>query len=356
MLRLTTFIALLCGLMVALALVRDAVLSVDAFVEIGEEPAAVFHALPPTSQARVKFNHIERAPRYDVMLFGNSRAEAVRSRDIELGGRSFFNLSIGGRYFRDQAAFFGELSVLGKLPKVALIAVERIDLYNDDEPIWPPYPRRWLVFGRDWLGCATARACDAEDLAIMMFRELRNSFRAFRALLNFELVAAAWRLRAAVADPAWQDDVDKNAVRSTLPESTPPGSSETSDVELLVSSLSDLDGADFGHGRHFLRGIFVADLDRIARLAVAASDVRVILFEMPVAPQYHRLLDIRPYRDAPGLRRLFLEKCNRLRLECHPSERVSPGRHGLDWSDNTHPQGHVLGPYVSRFLNAPGKP
>ncbi|MBM3555873.1 MAG: hypothetical protein FJX47_10000 [Alphaproteobacteria bacterium] len=337
MLRLTTFIALLCGLMVALALARDAVLSIDAFAEIGEEPAAAFHALPPTLQTRVKFHHIERAPRYDVMLLGNSRAAAVQSRDIELGGRSFFNLSIGGRYFRDQTAFFGELSALGKMPKVALIAVDRFDLYNDDEPIWPPYPRRWLVFGRDWLGCAAARACDAEDLATMMFRELRNSFREFRALLNFELLAAAWRLHVAAKSPAGRTKFD---IEAGLPKDDP----------------IDANNPHFGLGRHIVKGLFVADLEDIAKLSAAVGDVRVILFEMPILPAYHRILAETPYRDAPELRRLFLATCGRLRLECHPTEYVPPDQARRGWADTTHPFGDVLGPYVSRFLNAPGKP
>jgi hypothetical protein len=276
--------------------------------------------LPPDEITALKVRVARERPRFDVGLFGNSRVLMVGADELNAGREQTFNFAIGGHSVRQSIRLLGELALIGKAPRLALISMDHPELgLPGGSGVYPPPPRRWYLRAiditnvrREW-GWKAAGVALANSIAI--------EYSTFA--LTFNRVYVQNKISA-----LWEPSSIRGAYR---PDGSRVESQPTRHTELELPRPR----ADFYPELE-------SDFSRIA--AMRRDGVRVIVYESPLEPTILDQVESRLSANARDVRRRFLTVCERFGLECYTSPRLIGGH----WSDATHAPAQLLADWLRK--------
>ncbi len=334
-----SFLACLVLLAISAVVLRGVPFSADVFRAGDDGGLRRLAGLPIHDLAALKRRHAAASPRYDVGLFGNSRAVQVAAADIGIDERRFFNFAVPGTTLRQSVELLELLVADGSAPRIAVISVDNAVLHFQSRLAYPGLVRRlpaaiagiWRIWRSDdggWLLAARALVDDvrtgwAQIRHVYSFGQIYNrlSFM-FPGLLaprnRFDLTFRRDGSRPMAPPPA-----------PTAPTTLPPE-------------------------RPFVlaEAYLAQDLPRLAR--IQASGVTVLLYESPLYPGDAVQTAAAEAPHARRLRALFRAQCQALALACLPAARL--GRAGAEpyWPDCCHAPAALLGPYLAGLIAGAG--
>jgi hypothetical protein len=252
----------------------------------------------------LKAGHAEGSERFEVGLFGNSRAVEVSTEDIGLSSGRFFNFAVGGTPFRQSVALIEHLDRRGRAPEVAVISVDNHALGYDGLIYWPMLMPGRFAFDRAAL----------HDLASTALEQVKGYPVAIGARLRYLSTSLT---SDNAAEPPYRLDGSRRAR---------PGRPGAED---------GFKGADVQP--YYLRMID-ADMARLA--SIARNGTRVIIYESPLHPSIAR----QHSGDGSRLRNHFNAACRRERIECHDAPELGGAQ---AWYDCCHAPPSALGSFIS---------
>lgn len=309
----------------------------DPFANQSKHRLASLDGLPLPVFAELKFRHVERQPRYDIGLFGNSRSLNVGIRHLSLGDCRFFNFSVGSESFRFTVANLERLHEIGKVPRLALISIDHFELQRYNNPISFFAATRWKKAINDIMAGLTRDDIGFKDLLRMVWRHVWIEIRRFKMTFNPESFSSGivnlffdgspfrWLAPSATG---YHSDGSRNYLipvnKKVFQTLMKPGSRQISD------------------------GYFKFDIERLARLQ--KRGIRVVIYESPLEPKSAAAFHKRPSPQAFSARRTFISACAELGLKCYSAPRQLSDEEGL-WKDYSHPPAKNLGAYLNTLLD-----
>jgi hypothetical protein len=330
--RMGVFWGVNAGLVAVLFALQLWPLGIDIFQPDRAQALLLAGRVAAPDEAGLKIAHARAVPRYDVGLFGNSRALGVAGGEIGLNGRSFFNFGVSGSSLRQSVVLLEKLAAIGKAPRIAVVSLDHLELQYYSNPAYPPPPARWAGVLDDVELALTAPRLTAADRARLVWRHALNEWTELAALFNTERL----RDRLSLWAP-WLDD-GRRAVRYRVDGSreTPPGATA--------------DPAPPERGRPaIIEAQLESDLARLAALRKAGT--RVILYESPLEPHSAALFDREPSAHVAAQRAEIAATCRALALECHSPPLLDAA--GTPWIDASHAPPRLLGRYIAGLIAGP---
>ena len=303
--------------------------------------------LPAASIINAKLSHgagLNKA--YEIAMFGNSRSIMVGAQHINaIQGRTFFNFSVGGTAFQQSVRSLEYLVSHGKAPRVAIISYDNAELQFVGVPYWPvaifEVPRfiedAAILLGEDY-GTLHQRVKDLVKLAGYFFGQAWHHFELmwnFKSLLHrIDHFIAIWLGVDLGPFPNLRD-----GSRIQKP------SNEQVNFEAFRPQTS----MPRAENRFLLIG-----LRRLARLA-KTHEIRIIIYESPLAPPLALKYSSKPTEPAVETRRWIKRGCKNTILECYtaPIFKIENSKH---WPDCCHAPADKLGAFISRIINPPSRP
>lgn len=279
--------------------------------------------LPETDLASLKYRHAAQSARFQVGLFGNSRAVQVSAKNLGLDETSFFNFALPGTSFRQSVVFLEALVDKGKGPKTALISFDNAALQFYGNATWPTLPARWRQVWRD-ITYGLSQDVDNKQLAKNIVRHLWTDWQFVKALFSMTRLINKTGFWQAGTDAPPQYRVDGSRDEG-------PVDSRVEIEKLTPQSLSVL--TDF----------LAFELKRLADLR--AYGTTVIVYESPVAPG--------SYEDTAPIsvtRASMMEACRKLMLTCIPAAELVEGPSPPFWQDSSHAPSALLGAWLSEIV------
>ena len=291
-----------------------------------------------------KYYHaLDRGKPYDVGLFGNSRSAMVSRDDFRPGpNATFYNFSIGGMALIQSVTLLEELVRNGVAPKTAILSLDHpelqfIEFLYFPEPILRPlsYARDIATILREGEGTFAQRWSDA----VKVFKWARKrSWARFREIWNVDtLRRRIGYIQKAVARPLKNESVLVNRIDGSYQQRLPA-------EQPSFASFSPGDPAFRAHNRY----VFIS----LKRLAVLERDnnIRIIVYESPLAPEIMRRRLGTTSPQAEESRRWFLAGCRDSTVECVLAPMLTQVPN-INWPDCCHAPARVLGRYLEQFLN-----
>ena len=256
----------------------------------------------------LKADHAAARERFDVGLFGNSRAVEVSAEDIGPSSGRFFNFAVGGTPFRQSVALIEYLNRRNRAPALAVISVDNHALGFDGLIYWP-----MLMPGRFAWDRAAWR-----DLTSTALEQMKGYPAGIAARLRY---LAAGLTSNNSAEPTYQLDGSRRA-RPGRPAAV--GEFKSAEVQPYYLSMID------------------ADMARLA--SIARNGIRIIIYESPLHPS------IAPLHVGEGnpLRDHFNAACRREGIECHDAPELGSAE---AWYDCCHAPPAALGRFIAVLLH-----
>ena len=277
-----------------------------------------------------KLRHAAQTPRYDIGVFGNSRALDINAADLGSGSRCrFFNFALAGESLRGSAALLEQLAADGKAPRLAVVSVDNFELQTYANPMFlPAWPR--------WRQALADLAADAEmawrERATMAWRVLYTENELAKRPFNIELLRTNLEILLGMvpATPTTSEAgrgyrADGSRTQPAPPRAPPP--------ELPLPQ-----------SRQVLGGYLAYDLARLARLRTRGTEI--VVYESPIDPRSAARAPSALARDS---RARFAEACRAVGLDCHVAPARLPDDDGL-WRDNNHAPATPLNRYVRGLI------
>jgi hypothetical protein len=329
MIRLGVFFTVLAISSLLLVAVRDLPRDVDAFTADQQQRRKVLSLLPAGDAIEVKLAHAQKAERYQVGLFGNSRALMVDSASL---GRpeSFFNFAITGVTFATILAMLERLEAMGKLPAVALISF--------DHPLiaHPPYPapdtsllRRWRRYLLDFAWAVRSDDVDWRTIQANLAEQAGAEWSRLRGIFSFEQLRLVMAYRFPTRIPVIE--VAPYRQDGSRPEQLPEGGSRT-DMALRASP--------------YLMALEL-HMQHLAQIA-ERNRMRVVLYRSPVHPAV--LASAPANAAAQALEMQFRTACQRLVLDCRGVPDMGNPAEPPYWPDGNHAPAARLGAYLGGVI------
>ncbi len=334
-----SFLACLCLLAIGAVVFRGVPFAEDVFETGDAEGLRRLAGLPIHDLAALKRRHAASVPRYDIGLFGNSRAVQVGVADIGIDDARFFNFAVPGTTLRQSVELLELLVEDGSAPRVAVISVDNAVLHFQSRLAYPGLIRR--------LPDAAAGAWQiwrsADDGWIMAVRalvdDIKTGWAQIRHVYSFGQIYS--RLSFMFPDVFAAPTVFELAFRrdGSRPIAMP---SARTDPMTLPSAKP------FVLAQAYMK----QDLARLAR--IQAQGVIVLLYESPLYPGDAVQTAATEAADARPLRALFYERCRTLALTCLPAARLGRTAVPPYWPDCCHAPAVLLGPYIADLLAGAG--
>jgi len=302
--------------------------------------------LPAASIVNAKLNHgagLNKA--YDIAIFGNSRAVMVGAQHIKaIQGRTFFNFAVGGTAFQQSVRSLEYLASHGKAPRVAIISYDNAELQFVGIPYWPApifeLPRFFedsVILLREDYGTLHQRIKDLVKLADHFSGQAWNHFELmwnFKNLLQrVDHFIALWL------------DVDLGPFPNLRDGSR---TQKIPNEQVNFEAFRPQTSMPRAENRFLLIG-----LRRLARLA-ETHEIRIIIYESPLAPPLALKYGSKPTEPAIETRRWLKRGCRNTILECYsaPIFKIENSNH---WPDCCHAPADKLGAFISAIINAPSR-
>jgi len=333
MIRPLPFLALVVLLMFGAAALSGYLPRDDVFGGAGPSVAVDLASMPVSSAARLKLRHADLNPPFDVGLFGDSRSLPVSQADIGPAVR-FFNFSLSGQSVRASVALLEALARRGKAPRIAVISLDHFELQYYGNPLWPAALERWPLAWTDLADGLQRSDVSWRDWLRMGWRHLNIESDRFRINLDARFVRMGFETWMGGSDPA-----------SFRYPYRPDGSMPNAVAAPAARPLRPIEPTT----PQILPGYFRRDLQRLAR--VREQGVRIVLYETPLHGESAARFLKSPTAHAALHRRIFLDECRALGLDCHAAPEVfAPDE---DWPDATHPPAAALGAYIRAVIASP---
>jgi hypothetical protein len=316
------FAAFLLGI-VALAFAQSPP-SGDPFVNGMPELRGRLDGLPTIDLTELKFQHALESPRYQLGLFGNSRAIQVGRDELRLSDETFFNFSIPGTSFRQSIVFLEALAAAGKAPRVALISFDNAALQYYANAEWPTLPLHWRqMWGDVWHGLSDQNISVRELLRVSL-RHVWTDWNFVTRLFSMERLKARLNFSLAKNDGqvAYRSDGSR---RET--------SQETRNV---ISELPTQPPA-------ILPGYLSHDLKRLA--ALRHEGLKIIVYESPMAPGSYEADSV-----IERTRAVIAKQCRLVALSCLTAPDFGERKEPPYWQNQDHAPAALLGPWLSKRL------
>ena len=299
-------------------------------------------ALAVEEVAALKLDHIHRHPRYDLMVFGNSRMMPLSAQSLGLTQDRYFNATLSGHSIRSHILLLEELERLRKTPKVALIGLDNAEAQYYGNPYWPALVVRWRQLARDLWAGLTRADIGWRDVLKMARRHFFNEGVVIRNRLSWDRVRRG-------AGIQWNQAIGRTQIYPRIQGAgwLPDGSRETPavDTETKIVPIPRPNA-------NIVPGYLAYDFERLAKVS-ARTGMRVVvmeLFEHPAAVAISRNL---PSPEAAQTRSWVAADCARLGFDCLLDGGLTSDG-GVVWRDIDHPPQAVLAPYVQDLLRRLG--
>ena len=290
-----------------------------------------------------KWRHIVEQPRYDIGLFGNSRSLEVSQGDLGLAGNCrFFNYSLPGESIRTSVALLERLASVRRAPHVAVISVDNFELQFYSNPVLIELPARWRFAANDIAAGLSRPGISWFEFGRMTWRILRTEFNLAARQFNAELFREWLVLVLEGQSPSFERT-------SILGRGYRSDGSHTRATVAAGHALMPVNPAT---SRQILPGYLIYDLERLLRLRMAHPDLDIVLYESATAAIGDSTA-ARTSSIAAESRRIYLDTCQSLKLECHAAPDQLLGDKS-DWADSSHAPPTALGHHIMSFLG--GKP
>lgn len=344
MIRPLPFFAI-AGMLLCLCLaLANAAPRADLFAALAPGRGLALDELAVGDVAALKMRHVRERPAYDVMLLGNSRPLPLGAEDLGLGPGHVFNLSLTGESFRSSVMALERVAEAGRLPRLAVIAIDHLELNYYNNPQWPPLVERWRQAARDVAAGLARPGIPLADAARMALRHAITETAVVRDSLNFDrLVRGAGTVLSDLSGGATGLDIAADGRAAYLADGSRKAPSPPRD---------HVDEPLPPPNRNLLPGYLDYDLARLK--TVAALGLRVVIFETPLFPDTHRRAMAAPSAVAAQSRAALIDLCRRYGFECHvaPAAVDDLARNG--WRDVGHPPAAALGAYLKSVLGTGG--
>lgn len=287
--------------------------------------AAVNDRLPVVDVLLVKYGHALRSPRFSHGLFGNSRAVGVSHRDLGLPEAGFFNFAVGGTSFRQSAALVQMLHDAGKLPDIVIISLDNHDLNFFGHVDWPGLfaaPGYHLKFLRQVYDRQPGPVLMAKTAAETVLVSIRNIVNE----LNIAKLAGRWGFM--FGRSAGRSNYDADGARMAAPPDVPADQGFRKSMPVWPGMAVALE----------------ADIVRLGQLA--ASGVRIIVYESPLDPQLADIVAAQRDATTIALRSNIRAMCNANGVVCLDAP-VLPGSDVEAWPDCCHAPPASLGRFIA---------
>jgi hypothetical protein len=335
MLRPRLFFAILLAGILALQVFQQLALSAaDPFAPGEEARLARIDRLSVERIAAYKIRHVLEAPRFDVVVLGNSSSLGVQGAYLREFGRAF-NLSVPGSSVRMSVGIAELLARADKLPATLVVMAENFDVYTQQVQHMPLRWRWRNAFDDIWAGLTSPLVTWRETarMAARLLKEERDRFlEAFNVRLLTENVATLLGLEAASRsdDLIWRgfnSDGSGSDMRGDRPD------------RVALQPRPPSGGV--------LEGYLALDIERLSRLS---GHSRIIVYESPVEPNSMAHFAANPDARVSRFREVFMRACREFNLECHPAPMLDQPGAPNRWIDFFHPPADRIGPYVATLL------
>ena len=291
--------------------------------------------LPIHDLAALKRRHAGAVGRYDIGLFGNSRAVQVGADDIGIDAERFFNFSVPGTTLRQSVELLELLVSDGTAPRVAIISVDNAALHFQSRLAYPGLiprlPTAVAGYGGIW------RSADGGwQLAVRaVIDDVRTGWGQIRHVYSFGQIYSRLSFmlpRLLPAGRRFEVAFRRDGSRPMPMPQTPPAAMALPPERPFVLAGAYLD----------------QDLDRLAD--IQARGVVVLLYESPLYPDDALQAAAAAAPEGRRLREQFFARCRALGLDCRPAARL--GRSGAPpfWPDCCHAPAALLGPYIAGLV------
>lgn len=286
---------------------------------------------------------VGRTRPFELAIFGNSRSVMLSTADIPgVDPRGFFNFSVGGTSFQQSVRSVEYLASHSVLPKTVIISYDNTELQFVGLATWPRpelEPHRLIadlaeLLSNDY-GTLHLRVRDAVKVADY-FSD--RSWRRFEQLWSLDTLFK--RVQYFLGSPGMAGSGEAMRRTDGSRAQTLP------DKRLSFASFKPKTSAHRADARYFLLG-----MKRLARVA-QAHDVRIILYESPLAPELSTRLGPNPTAAAEETRSWIRLGCASTSLECHEAPVLAPSD-SVYWPDCCHAPARLLGQYVAALLKRP---
>ena len=277
-----------------------------------------------------KLRHAAQTPRYDIGVFGNSRALDVNAADLDLGPHCrFFNFALAGESLRGSAALLERLAADGKAPRLAVVSIDNFELQTYANPMFLPAWPRWRQALADLVS-------DAEitwrERATMAWRVLYTENELAKRPFNIELLHANLEILLGIVPATATTNVAGRGYRADGSRTQPEPPREP------PSELP------WPQSRQVLGGYLAYDLARLAQLRARGTDV--VVYESSIDPRSAARAPSALARDG---RAQFAAACRAVGLDCHAASARLPGDDGF-WRDSNHAPAGPLNRYVRGLI------
>lgn len=293
----------------------------DPFNPANRELRGILDQLPAEDIAALKIRHADAVARFDVGVFGNSRAIQVSARDIGVEERSFFNFAVPGTSIRQSVLLLERRADIGKLPRRIFVSFDNAALEYYGNPVYPRPPRRWMSAVRDLAQGFGNPEIGLGGVARMAWRHAFTEWRALVGLLS------AQHLRTRLFASAKNEGKPAYFADGSWPRY---GLGEWRRLKPLAALAPSI-----------MPEYLAYDLSRLA--AIRAEGVRLLVYESPLAPGLsHASSD-----NAKAVRKRFLAACAALDIACASAPEL--GGNGVPpyWDDSSHAPGPLLGAWLA---------
>jgi hypothetical protein len=303
----------------------------DPFGDAHGSPTFPADGISQSKFAKMKLRHADLSPnRYDVGIFGNSRALNVSAQDIDQDGCRLFNFSIAGESLRGSAALIEQLGAIKKVPRVIVVSVDHFELQMYNNPFFLSAGARLTNFFDD-LDAAITSGSGFREITTVLWRAAWTQALAFQRMFEYAFLANS--LSSIFVFESDQTDAanvyrSDGSRRSNIASTNIPPVLSATNAQILPWQL-----------KH--------DLGRIAA-AKSAGVETIILYESFLHPTSSKYFDDNPSAHATRSREALLSTCEELGMKCITSKpKMDPE---MSWSDASHPPRSVLGPYISELI------
>jgi hypothetical protein len=280
----------------------------------------------------VKFGHALRHARFRYGLFGSSRALSVSHQHLGLAEHEFFNFSVGGTSLRQNVALLQALQDAGKAPEIAVISLDNHDIQYFRHVEWPAFwaaPGYHLQYLRDELagGISAGVVLRAAAEAVLVGVKAAVTDFSLERLRSIRLFFHDMP-DASFTHAPYRADGSRVLEVGALNEGPPAFSSYTPVWPSMAAGMQ-------------------ADMARLGRLA--ASGIRIVVFESPIAPQLGDAVMARRDATTVQLRDAISDACRRHGVTCLPAPEL-PGTTDHPWGACCHAPPALLGRYIAGLL------
>lgn len=285
-------------------------------------------AWPEEDLHHIKYKHALENERYDVGVFGNSRAVMLQKSDVlvheNLSDVTFYNFSIPSTSFRNSLNLMESLSSRGKLPRLSIISFDNAVIQYADNGVEPLLLNRWGILLKEVLMYFVDQEISFHDFAYISWRHLLVEWRQFKKLFDFNLLLRRNGISDFDTGTYYRSD-----------------GSQILDLELSDENIKPITTPS----NFVLLSYLDYDLKRVAQLKKDGAEI--IIYESPIYPD----IEAPTLRQIKNTRDKLYQACKKYEINCYASPNLEGNSGSNKWSDSSHAPAPILGGWLYSLIS-----